>query len=99
MRFLKGKEGSLLLGLSRLPVACDQRPGATGLWSDQDRAPTTRAVIRIKTMPKTPQDVQEDKASAATEAAKGSAPRPQPRWKDEAKADDDEDELFNDLPV
>jgi hypothetical protein len=50
-------------------------------------------------MPKTPEEFQEDKARAAPEATKASAPRPQPRWKDEAKADDDEDELFNDMPV
>ncbi len=50
-------------------------------------------------MAKTPEELQDDKTRPAPEASKDSPPRLQPRWKDEAKTDDDEDELFNDMPV
>ena len=50
-------------------------------------------------MAKTPEEFQEDKARPAPEASKDSVPRLQPRWKDTTKSDDDEDELFNDMPV
>lgn len=50
-------------------------------------------------MAKTPEKFQDDKTRPAPETSKDSGPRLQPRWKDEARADDDEDELFNDMPV
>jgi len=50
-------------------------------------------------MAKTPEELQDDKTGPAPEASKDSPARLQPRWKDEAKTDDDEDELFNDMPV
>lgn len=50
-------------------------------------------------MAKKPEELQDDKTRPAPETAKGHEPRLQPRWKDEVKTDDDEDELFNDMPV
>ena len=52
-------------------------------------------------MAKPPEEFQDDKTRPAPEDAKGGTPRLQPRWREGSKGDEDEDEdeLFNDMPV
>lgn len=50
-------------------------------------------------MPKPSEETQEKRTGPTPEMTANTGPRPQPRWKEGAKPEDDEDELFNDMPV